>query len=94
MQLEFPVSTPANPSRAVPCESPILSGSGEGQHCEDLRSTRWTGYGPGSNRHVVEPACQRARCVSHSDDGGTLQNMGGLARSSFPLGQVSSPVSF
>lgn len=45
MQLEFPVSTPANPLGDVPCESPILSGSGEGQHCEDLRSTRRVGCG-------------------------------------------------
>lgn len=66
MQLEFPVSTSANPYGAVPCEIPILSGSGEGQHCEDLRSTRWMGSGPGSNWPVVPPVCQRACCVSHT----------------------------
>lgn len=47
----------------------------------------------------VELACCPARppaCllrVTH-DDGVTLRYMGGLARTSFPLGQVSSPVSF
>lgn len=37
------------------------------------------------------PACLLR--VTH-DDGGTLRYMGGLARTRFPLGQVSSPVSF
>lgn len=37
------------------------------------------------------PACLLR--VTH-EDGGTLRYMGGLARTSFPLGQVSSPVSF
>lgn len=52
------------------------------------------GYGPGSNWPCCTarlPACLLR--VTH-DDGGTLRYTGGLARSSFPLGQVSSPVSF
>lgn len=40
----------------------------------------------------LQPASVLAAC--HNDDGGTLQYTGGLARTGFPLGQVSSPVSF
>lgn len=66
MQLEFPVSTSANPSGPSHARFQFCVESGEGQNCEDLRSTRSMGLGPGSNWPAVHPACQRACCVSHT----------------------------
>lgn len=94
MQLEFPVSTPAIPFVAAPCEGPILSGLGKGNIAKICDLPGEWAMDRGSNWPIVQPACQRACFVSHNDDGGTLRYTGVLACTGFLLGQVSSPVSF
>lgn len=94
MQLEFPVSTSANPSEPSHARFQFCLGLGKGNIAKicDLPG-QWAvdqgRIGPSSS----QPASLLAACHTRRWCHSAIQ-WGGLAYTNFPLGQVSSPVSF